>query len=111
MISPLKSPQLDFRFPSFIATDQRTFFSHGYVGKINGNHRKTWTRHSMFLSTKPALKDGTLSFNGSDALTNVPDNVVVTPFTNSSAFVGATSKDASSRHVFKLGVIRYFTFF
>ncbi|XP_015879986.2 probable galactinol--sucrose galactosyltransferase 2 [Ziziphus jujuba] len=107
MISPpLKSLQLDFHFPSFAATSQRTFFSHGFVGNINGNHRKTWSRHSMFLSTKPVLKDGALSFNGTDALTSVPDNVVVTPFTNSSAFVGATSKEASSRQVFKLGVIR-----
>lgn len=60
----------------------------------------------MFLSTKPVLKDGSLSFSGMDALTSVPDNVVLTPFTNSSAFVGATSTEASSRHVFKLGEIR-----
>lgn len=61
----------------------------------------------MFLSTKPVLKNGTLSINGKDALTGVPDNVVVTPLTNSSAFVGATSADANSRLVFKLGVIEY----
>lgn len=59
----------------------------------------------MFLSTKPVLKDGTLSISGNEALTEVPDNVVVTPLTDSSAFVGATSTEASSRHVFKLGVI------
>lgn len=61
----------------------------------------------MFLSSKPVLKDGALSIGGKDALTGVPDNVVVTPLTNSSAFFGATSDDESSRHVFKLGVVRY----
>ncbi|KAL5574811.1 hypothetical protein UlMin_016510 [Ulmus minor] len=60
----------------------------------------------MFLSSKPILKDGTLSISGNDTLTSVPDNVVVTPLTNSSAFVGATSVEAKSRHVFKLGDIR-----
>ncbi len=65
-------------------------------------------RKSMFLNAKPVLKDGTLSINGKEALTGVPDNVVVTPLTDSSAFVGATStEDATSRHVFKLGVIQY----
>lgn len=60
----------------------------------------------MFLNTKPVLKDGTLSINGKEALTGVPDNVVITPLTDSSAFVGAISTgDASSRLVFKLGVI------
>ncbi|PQM36337.1 putative galactinol--sucrose galactosyltransferase 2 [Prunus yedoensis var. nudiflora] len=51
-------------------------------------------------------EDGVLSVNGKEVLTKVPENVVVTPLTNSSAFVGATSEIASSRHVFKLGVIR-----
>ncbi|KAF3438697.1 hypothetical protein FNV43_RR21461 [Rhamnella rubrinervis] len=46
-----------------------------------------------------------------DALTSVPNNVVLTPFKNSSAFVGATSTEASSRHVFKLGEIRCMMFF
>ncbi|XP_050107504.1 probable galactinol--sucrose galactosyltransferase 2 isoform X3 [Malus sylvestris] len=57
-------------------------------------------------STKPVFEDGILSVDGNDVLTHVPDNVVVTPLTDSSAFVGATSQTASSRHVFKLGLVR-----
>lgn len=60
----------------------------------------------MYVNGRPVLKDGNLSINGKDALTGVPDNIVVTPFTNTSAFVGATSSDSCSRHVFKLGVIQ-----
>ncbi|GFS45666.1 seed imbibition 1 [Actinidia rufa] len=60
----------------------------------------------MLLKTKPDIKDGVLSIKGKDALTGVPDNIVVTPWTDSSAFVGATSSHSSSRHVFKLGVIQ-----
>lgn len=63
-------------------------------------------RHSMFVNGTPVLKDGNLRINGKDALTGVPGNVVVTPFTNTSAFVGATATSADSRHVFKLGVIQ-----
>lgn len=59
----------------------------------------------MFIGTRPALKDGALSVNGKDVLTDVPKNVVVTPLTKSSVFVGATSKVEGSRHVFRLGVI------
>ncbi|TKY72294.1 galactinol--sucrose galactosyltransferase 2 [Spatholobus suberectus] len=58
-------------------------------------------RHSMLVNAKPLLKDGTRSVNGKDALKGVPENVVVAPLTGSSAFV-----DASSRIVFKLGLIQ-----
>lgn len=61
----------------------------------------------MFLTNKPVIKDGVLSINGKDTLTGVPDNVVVTPLSNSSAFVGATSTLPDSRHVFRLGLIQY----
>ncbi|KAJ9690061.1 hypothetical protein PVL29_012629 [Vitis rotundifolia] len=60
----------------------------------------------MFLTNKPVIKDGVLSINGKDTLTGVPDNVVVTPLSNSSAFVGATSTLPNSRHVFRLGLIQ-----
>lgn len=60
----------------------------------------------MFVNGRPVLKDGNLRINGKDALTGVPGNVVVTPFTNTSAFVGATATATDSRHVFKLGVIQ-----
>lgn len=60
----------------------------------------------MFLCARPALKDGALCVNGTDLLTGVPENVVVTPLTSSSAFIGVTSKIMCSRHVFKLGLIQ-----
>lgn len=63
-------------------------------------------RYSMCVNGTPVLEDGNLRINGKDALTGVPGNVVVTPFTNTSAFVGATATSADSRHVFKLGVIQ-----
>ncbi|PIN13264.1 Galactinol--sucrose galactosyltransferase [Handroanthus impetiginosus] len=62
-------------------------------------------RFFMFLKTAPAVKDGVLSFNGKNAVVGVPDNVVITPWADSSAFLGAVSSESNSRHVFKLGVI------
>ncbi|KAA8519248.1 hypothetical protein F0562_013504 [Nyssa sinensis] len=100
----LQTLQLNARLSSFLASNRN--------GNRNRNrkrnkfsHHGTW-RHSMFLNTKPMVKDGVLSVNGKDVLTVVPDNVVITPWTNSSAFVGATSTHTTSRHVFKLGVIQ-----
>lgn len=66
-------------------------------------------RFRMFLKTKPLLKDGVLSFNGTEALNGIPDNVVITPLSESSAFLGVTSTThttSSSRLVFKLGIIK-----
>ncbi|KAL5769389.1 hypothetical protein ACOSQ2_016172 [Xanthoceras sorbifolium] len=85
----------------FLAQRQRQrFFSKGSLCFNN-----TW-RHSMFVSGRPVLKDGNLNINGNDALTDVPANVVVKPLTNTSAFIGATSTESLSRHVFKLGVVK-----
>ncbi|KAK8678298.1 hypothetical protein V6N13_143803 [Hibiscus sabdariffa] len=64
-----------------------------------------WRQH-MLLATTPFLKDGNLCINGKDALTGVLQNIVVTPLTDTAAFVGATSSQTSSRHVFKLWVIK-----
>ncbi|KAL0310807.1 UNVERIFIED_CONTAM: putative galactinol--sucrose galactosyltransferase 2 [Sesamum angustifolium] len=76
-------------------------------GKIfpNGLVRTGCRRHSMFLKAVPVVQNGILSFNGTEALVGVPDNVVITPGSDSSAFLGAISTQSSSRHVFKLGVI------
>ncbi|KAL3614921.1 hypothetical protein CASFOL_040582 [Castilleja foliolosa] len=63
------------------------------------------SRYSMSLKTAPFYKNGALSFNGKDALIGVPDNVVVTPWSDSSAFLGSTFSEKKSRHVFKLGII------
>lgn len=89
--SPAPKPlQLHVRF-------NQKIFAHG-----SAKAQKT-CKHSMFLKTKPVVKDGVLSFDGYHALKGIPDNVVVTPWTNSSLFLGATSTHSSSRHVFKLG--------
>lgn len=69
--------------------------------------RKAW-RHSVvsvLLDTKPVIKNGVLSYNGNNALFGIPDNVVVTPWSNSSFFLGATFTKSTCRHVFKLGLI------
>ncbi|KAK9267795.1 hypothetical protein L1049_010231 [Liquidambar formosana] len=97
---PLRPLHLHARFSTFLSPNQR-IYSRGPGVRIHKS-----CRHSMFLSAKPVLKDGNLSVNGTDALTGVPENVVFTPLTQSSAFVGATSAHTNSRHVFKLGVIQ-----
>ncbi|XP_027931803.1 probable galactinol--sucrose galactosyltransferase 2 [Vigna unguiculata] len=92
-----KTPQLiSSPFYTFLAPHQR-LLSKGCC--------RQW-RHSMFVNAKTLLKDGILSVDGKDALRGVPENVVVTPFTASSAFIGASCAHASSRLVFKLGVIQ-----
>ncbi|BAT87605.1 hypothetical protein VIGAN_05099400 [Vigna angularis var. angularis] len=92
-----KTPQLIFSpLYTFLAPPQR-ILSKGCC--------RQW-KHSMVVNAKTLLKDGILSVDGKDALRGVPENVVVTPFTASSAFIGASSADASSRLVFKLGVIQ-----
>ncbi|KAL4627995.1 hypothetical protein ACB092_05G205800 [Castanea dentata] len=97
--------QLNSPFSSFLLPSNQRVLYHGHGGRRLGQLQTC--RQSMFLNAKPVLKDGTLSINGKEALTGVPDNVVITPLTDSSAFVGATSTgDASSRLVFKLGVIK-----
>ncbi|CAA3028949.1 probable galactinol--sucrose galactosyltransferase 2 [Olea europaea subsp. europaea] len=77
---------------------KRRIFPNGHL-RINKK-----SQHCMFLK-KPIVKDGVLSFNGRDALIGVPDNVIITPWSESSAFLGATASESSFRHVFKLGVI------
>ncbi|XP_034697047.1 probable galactinol--sucrose galactosyltransferase 2 [Vitis riparia] len=103
----LGSLQLNAPFSSFLSPKHTIFTSpHGHGFGCVCLH-KTWRRPpSMFLTNKPVIKDGVLSINGKDTLTGVPDNVVVTPLSNSSAFVGAISTLPDSRHVFRLGLIQ-----
>ncbi|XP_010272533.1 PREDICTED: probable galactinol--sucrose galactosyltransferase 2 [Nelumbo nucifera] len=101
MISPsLRSLPLNARFSHFLSPNHNRILS-----KASLHLHKTW-KHSMSLSEMPAINDGILRINGKNALTCVPDNVIVTPWENASAFVGATSTHKSCRHVFKLGVIQ-----
>ncbi|KAI3442218.1 Galactinol--sucrose galactosyltransferase [Psidium guajava] len=99
LCSPLSPLPLNARFSSFTCSHRRSW------RPIGASRSSTTWKHSMFIGTRPTLKDGALSVDGKDVLTDVPENVVVTPRTNSSVFVGATSNVEGSRHVFTLGVI------
>ncbi|KAK8353912.1 hypothetical protein V6Z12_A05G189900 [Gossypium hirsutum] len=85
-----------------LSQDKFNFFSHT---SLFLTRNQKW-RQNMLLATRPLLKDGNLSINGKEVLKDVPENIVVMPLTDTSAFVGATSPHASCRHVFKLGVIK-----
>ncbi|PON85231.1 Glycosyl hydrolase [Trema orientale] len=64
----------------------------------------------MTITAVPVIKDGSLMVRGKVVLTGVPRNVVVSPLSNGSAFIGATSAHPSSRHVFSLGILEGFKF-
>ncbi|ERN19108.1 probable galactinol--sucrose galactosyltransferase 2 [Amborella trichopoda] len=68
--------------------------------------KRDFARCRMTVSSRPWIEDACLKINGCDALTGVPDNVLVSPASNSSVFLGAVSKEKRSRHVFKLGVLQ-----
>ncbi|XVF75136.1 hypothetical protein PTKIN_Ptkin13bG0163500 [Pterospermum kingtungense] len=98
VLSPFCPPSL----PTNLSQSQRqSFLSRRSLLLLN----QKWRQHAV-LTTSPLLKDGNLIVNGDEALKDVPGNIVVSPLTDTSAFVGATSSDNSSRHVFKLGVIK-----
>ncbi|KAL0335802.1 UNVERIFIED_CONTAM: putative galactinol--sucrose galactosyltransferase 2 [Sesamum radiatum] len=59
----------------------------------------------MTITAVPVIKNGCLMVRGKVVLTGVPDNVVVSPTSAGSAFIGANSTTLSSRHVFNLGVL------
>ncbi|KAF6153868.1 hypothetical protein GIB67_001101 [Kingdonia uniflora] len=101
MITLSLKPNSNF---SFFQTRNRRFFSNGYLRYRNV------VRQSIPLRAKPVIKDDVFKINGQDVLTSVPDNVTVTPFTDTSAFVGATSTEKNCRHVFKLGVLQFMMF-
>lgn len=61
---------------------------------------------NMTISVVPKVKDECLMVRGNLILTNVPQNIVVSPVSAGSAFLGATSPIPSSRHVFTLGTLR-----
>ncbi|KAL5750654.1 hypothetical protein ACOSP7_025257 [Xanthoceras sorbifolium] len=64
----------------------------------------------MTITAIPCIQDGCLMVRGKVVSTGVPQNVVVSPATSGSAFVGATSTTSSSRHVFSLGVLEKYKF-
>ncbi|KZV41917.1 hypothetical protein F511_11339 [Dorcoceras hygrometricum] len=64
----------------------------------------------MTIGAVPVIKNGCLMFRGKVILTGVPGNVVISPASSGSAFLGVTSSSASSRHVFSLGVLEDYKF-
>ncbi|KAK3017865.1 hypothetical protein RJ639_004557 [Escallonia herrerae] len=65
----------------------------------------------MTVSATPCIKDGRLTVNRKTVTKGVPSNVFVAPSDSESswALLGATSAIPSSRHVFRLGVLDFFT--
>ncbi|CAK8566698.1 unnamed protein product [Lathyrus sativus] len=59
----------------------------------------------MTNTVVPMVKDECLMVKGRMILTRVPENIVVSPVSTGSAFLGATSPIPSSRHVFTLGTL------
>lgn len=59
----------------------------------------------MTITATPVVKDGCLMVRGKVVLTGVPPNVVISPASGGSAFIGASSKNLSSYHVCSLGVL------
>ncbi|KAI9108787.1 hypothetical protein K1719_020092 [Acacia pycnantha] len=60
----------------------------------------------MTIAAVPTVKDGCLMVRGKVVLTQVPQNVVVSPVGGTgSAFLGATSGISSCRHAFTLGIL------
>ncbi|XP_058193858.1 probable galactinol--sucrose galactosyltransferase 2 [Rhododendron vialii] len=64
----------------------------------------------MTITTTPVVKDGCLMVRGKVVLTGVPPNVVISPASGGSAFIGASSKNLSSYHVCSLGVLEGYKF-
>ncbi|KAL0441114.1 UNVERIFIED_CONTAM: putative galactinol--sucrose galactosyltransferase 2 [Sesamum radiatum] len=61
----------------------------------------------MTITAVPVIKNVCLMVRGKVVLTGVPGNVVISPASSGSAFVGASSTSSSSRHVFSLGVLDF----
>lgn len=59
----------------------------------------------MVITNTPSIKGGCLMVRSSVVLTGVPENVVVSPASCGSAFIGATSTSPSSRLVSSLGIL------
>ncbi|KAI8529106.1 hypothetical protein RHMOL_Rhmol12G0200300 [Rhododendron molle] len=64
----------------------------------------------MTITATPVVKDGCLMVRGKVVLTRVPPNVVISPASGGSAFIGASLKNLSSYHVCSLGVLEGYKF-
>lgn len=68
----------------------------------------------MTVTAKPKIcvEDGNLMVHGKRLLSEVPNNILVSPaHSNGAAFLGAISSHTKSLHVFPLGILQYVPFF
>uniref|UniRef100_A0A0A0LU62 galactinol--sucrose galactosyltransferase n=1 Tax=Cucumis sativus TaxID=3659 RepID=A0A0A0LU62_CUCSA len=86
---------LPFAFPRFVS---RPKFGAKFTGFSSFSSKMT-------ITTLPSIKDGRLIVGDKVVLTAVPGNVIVSPVSHRSAFIGATSSTSSSRHLFSVGVL------
>ncbi|RVW75140.1 putative galactinol--sucrose galactosyltransferase 2 [Vitis vinifera] len=64
----------------------------------------------MTITAKPSITDGGLMVGGRVVCNRVAENLVVSPESSGSAFLGATSPAPRSRHVFNVGVLEGYRF-
>ncbi|KAE8655199.1 31-kDa RNA binding protein [Hibiscus syriacus] len=64
------------------------------------------SNEDVMITVEPGFKGGSFMVRGTAVLTNVPGNIMVTPSTNGSVFVGATATSSCSRQVFNLGILQ-----
>lgn len=64
----------------------------------------------MTITAKPSITDSGLMVGGRVVCNRVAENLVVSPESSGSAFLGATSPAPRSRHVFNVGVLEGYRF-
>ncbi|EPS67528.1 hypothetical protein M569_07242 [Genlisea aurea] len=79
------------------------FLSSKFPNGVSRFSARSFGKSSVFLKRPPSLENGILTLDGAPALVGVPENVSITPCSESSAFLGANCDERKSRHVFKIG--------
>ncbi|XP_057548850.1 probable galactinol--sucrose galactosyltransferase 2 [Amaranthus tricolor] len=104
----LKLPRFFWNTLSSRLISQNSHASTNYIAcKVGGFNQGIMTINML---NKITVEDACLLVNGKVILTGVPQNVVVSPGSFGSAFVGASSTAPSYRHVFSLGVLQEYNF-
>lgn len=93
---------IGFRYP-FLQSFQ--FFPRKNLGVKSKCRGFSSLNAKMTITILPSIRDGCLIVGDKVVLTAVPENVVVSPVTHGSAFIGATSSSSSSRQLFSLGIL------
>ncbi|XVF49742.1 hypothetical protein PTKIN_Ptkin04bG0038100 [Pterospermum kingtungense] len=65
------------------------------------------SNEEVMITSEPGIQGGSFMVRGRAILTNVPGNITVKPVRDGSVFIGATASTSSSRHGFRLGVLRF----